>query len=205
MDKVKAGLRGLNPFDKATRAAIVYSKMNGNAHFPNPEPSMAEFHAAYLELKQANLAALDRGRMAIFKRNRAVERIDDYLSRLASYVNSACQGDTLKLVSSGFFLVKRAEPNSSLEPPKLVTVRATAYPGQVKLRWPPVHGTRMYEVERMVEVVNGVERWERVASTSRTHLLVDDMPSHELQRFRVCALGTQTVSPYSAVAFGKAA
>ena len=190
MEKVNAGLRGLDPLDKATRAAVVYSKMNGNANFPDPEPSMIEFHAAYLELKRANLAAVDRGRMATFKRNKAVERIDDYLSRLASYVNSACQGDTAKLITSGFFLVKRAEPISSLKYPELVTVRSTAYPGQVKLRWQNVPGVLVYQVERLIEEADGVQRWERLVLTSRPQLLVNGLPSNALQRFRVCAVGT---------------
>lgn len=205
MEKVKAGLRGLDPLDKATRAAVVYSHMNGNPNFPNPEPSMAEFHAAYLELKRANLAAMDRGRTAILERNRAVDRINDYMSRLASYVNSACQGDTLKLITSGFFLVKRAEPISSLKYPELVTVRSTGYPGQVKVRWKKVPGALIYQVERRIEEANGVERWERVALTSRPQLFVDGLPSYAEQRFRVCAVGTKTESAYSSIAHGKAA
>ena len=205
MEKVKAGLRGLNPLEKATRAAIVYSQMHGNPNFPNPEPNMAEFHAAYLELKRANLAAMDRGRAAIFQRNLAVDRIDQYLSRLASYVNSACLGDVSKLITSGFLLVKRAEPISSLKHPQLVTVRPTAYPGQVKLRWKNVPGAVIYQVERLIEEANSVERWERVALTSRPHLLVNDLPSNVPQSFRVCAVGTKTESPYSPIAFGKAA
>jgi len=205
MEKVKAGLRGLNPLDKATRAAVVYNKMHGNPNFPNPEPSMAEFHAAYLELRRTNLAALDRGRSAIFQRNMAVERMDQYMSRLAAYVNSVCMGDVAKLNTSGFPLVKRAEPINSLNQPKQVTGRSTAYPGQVKVRWQTVPGTLVYQVERLMEGTNGEERWVRVALTSRPQLVVNGLPSYVPQSFRVCAVGTQTESPYSPVAYGKAA
>ena len=205
MDKVKAGLRGLTPLEKATRAAIVYFKMNGNPDFPNPEPSMAVFHAAYIDLKEANLAALDRGRMAIAHRERAVQRMDQYLSRLAGYVNSACLGDTLKLANSGFKLVKRAEPISSLKAPRNLRVRATAFPGQVKLRWNRVQGALIYEVERATNDGNGVERWERVALTSKPQLLVDGLQSNAFYNYRVCAVGTKTQSPYCPTAFGKAA
>lgn len=205
MEKVKAGLRGLGPLDKATRAAVVYGQMHGNPNFPNPEPSMAEFHAAYLELKRTNLAALDRGRSAIFQRNMAVDRIDQYMSRLAAYVNSVCMGDVAKLNTSGFLLVKRAEPINSLNQPEQVTVRSTAYPGQVKVRWQNVPGALVYQVERLLEETNGEERWVRVALTSRPQLVVDGLPSHVPQRFRVCAVGTKTESPYSPAAWGKAA
>ena len=205
MEKVKAGLRGLSPINKVTRAAVVYNQMHGNPNFPNPDPSMAEFHRAYLELKRANQAAEDRGRKAIFQRNLAVAQIDQYLSRLAAYVNSVCMGDVSKLITSGFFLVKRAEPISSLNQPTTVTVRSTAYPGQVKVRWQNVPGALVYQVERLAEEPNGEEQWVRVALTSRPQLVVDGLPSYVPQRFRVCAVGTKTESPYSPVAFGKAA
>ncbi len=204
MDKVKAGLRGLTANEKATRAAIVYSQMNGNPNFPAPSPSMAEFHAAYIELKEANLAALDRGRAAIARKDRAVKRIDEYLSRLAGYVNSECLGDILKLSSSGFRLIKRGEPISSLESPRRVIARATAYPEQIKVRWQRVPGAVYYKLERATSAHGEEEKWELVEITTRTYHVVKAMPSHETQTFRVCASGTKTVSPYSQKAYGEA-
>lgn len=206
MAKVKAGLRGLSPLGKQNRAAIVHGRMNGNPNFPSPSPSMLEFHAAYIELKAANLAALDRGRMAIARRDRAVKRIDNYLTRLAGYVNSECLGDTLKLMGSGFPLVKEAVPISSLPQPLGLQARPTAYPGQVKLRWNRVPGTLVYQVERALQAPEETDNWVFVSLTSRPQLIVEGLPSYEPQRFRICAVGTKdNKSPYSAVAFGKAA
>ncbi len=165
---------------------------------------MAEFHAAYIELKEANLAALDRGRAAILRRNRAVERMDVYLSGLAGYVNSVGQGDREILFTSGFELVRRPEPFSSLRPPRKVTARPTVYPRQIKLRWQRTPGAVIYQVEHDVNNTVGAERWERVTLTTRTFFVMDDMPSHVEQTFRVLAIGTKTVSPYSQSVFGKA-
>lgn len=204
MNKVKAGLRGLNPKDKEQRAAIVYGQMNGNPDFPNPSPSMAEFHAAYLELKAANIAALDRGRMALARRDSAVARIDAYLTRLAGYVNSVCLGDHTKLMYSGFELVKRGTPISSLQAPTSFKVRPTSYPGEVRLSWNPVKGSRMYTIERAVEHANGELEWLRLDETSRSYFTVTGLPSHVPCQFRVYARGTQ-VNSGTAVAFGKAA
>ena len=55
-----------------------------------------------------------------------------------------------------------------------------------------------------MEETNGAERWERVALTSRPQLVVNGLPSYVPQRFRVCAVGTKTESPYSPGAWGKA-
>lgn len=202
MDKVKAGLRGLNAVQKAGRAAVVYDQMNGNPHFPNPVPSMPEFHAAYIELKESVLAALDRGRMALARRNRAEERMDMYLSGLAGYVNTVAMGDKLKLISSGFPLAKQGAPVSSLNKPSNVTVRATPFPGQVKMRWERVPGALIYQVERALDIHG--QQWERIGLTSRLVLVVEDVQPHTMQWFRVCAIGTKTQSPYGS-AFGKAA
>lgn len=204
MDKVKTALRGLNAQDKAVRAAIVYTHMNGNPDFPNPSPSMAEFHAAYIELKEANLAALDRGRRALARRDSAEKRISDHLTRLAGYVNSTCLGDTVKLANSGFELAKRPTPASSLDQPVQLKVRATPFPGQLKLRWKSVRHARMYHVEQAMHAPGEPERWEVIAYTSKPVLIRDGYPSHVQQTFRVYAVGTHGRSPYSPVAFGKA-
>lgn len=205
MHKVKAGLRGLNPSQKQQRAAIVYNHMHGNANYPDPSPSMAEFHAAYIELKEANLGAMDRGRKALFRRDRAVERMDSYLTRLAGYVNSVCLGDLLKLSDSGFELAKHGSPIRSLKRPEGLTVRATPYPGQVKLRWERVPGAIIYIVERALHGHGEPENWVQVDLTSRPTYVLSDLEPQVPQWFRVRARGTQAEGPNSAHALGKAA
>lgn len=205
MDKVKTALRGLNPQKIASRAAIVYTHMNGNPDFPNPSPSMAEFHAAYIELKEANLAALDRGRRALSRRDSAAERMSQFLTRLAGYVNSTCLGDRVKLANSGFELAKRPTPASTLDQPVQLKVRPTPFPGQLKLFWKRVPHARMYHVEQALHAPGEPERWEIIAYTSKPVLIREGYPSHVPQTFRVYAVGTHGRSPYSPMAFGKAA
>jgi hypothetical protein len=65
----------------------------------------------------------------------AVKTIDAYLSALAAYVNSVSLGDVHILITSGFERIKAAEPINTLHAPYQVTVRATLYPGQLKVRW----------------------------------------------------------------------
>ncbi|MBK9764919.1 MAG: fibronectin type III domain-containing protein [Flavobacteriales bacterium] len=204
MAKVKAGLRGLSANQKATRAAVLYSQMNGNPNFPDPVPSMPEFHAAYIELKESILAALDCGRLAIARKDRAVQRIDEYMTRLAGYVNSACLGDIRKLNSSGFELVKRPAPINTLDVPRNFRVRATAYPEQLKARWERVPGAVIYQLERAISGQGDAEQWEVVDLTTRTSYVVSRMPSTVSQTFRVVAVGCSIRSPYSQKAYGKA-
>ncbi|MCB9170876.1 MAG: fibronectin type III domain-containing protein [Flavobacteriales bacterium] len=205
MNKVKTGLRGLNPRQKAVRARIVRTRLTGNPHFPDPQPSLMELTKAIDRLQAANLAALDRGRLAIMERNAAEKAMNDMLTRMAAYVNSAALGDPLKLASSGFLLAKRPRPISSLREPRQIKARPTPFPGQVEIRWEGVRGALVYEVERAVGAFGPDRRWVRIAVTSKPRLLVEDLGSNEQHTFRVYAIGTRTYSPYSQEASSKAA
>jgi hypothetical protein len=196
MDKVKAGLRGLSAEQKASRAAIVYNALHGNPDYPDPSPSLSEFHEAYLELKAANLAAMDRGRMACARKRKAAARIDAMMSRLAAYVNSTAMGDTTKLLGSGFFFVKRPKPISSLEQPQNLQVKPTRFPNQLEIKWEGVAGARIYQVEVAIGMDTTLWQWERVSLCTRPKVVVENTRPQPV--FRVCAVGTKASSPYSA-------
>jgi hypothetical protein len=203
MGKVKTGLRGLSAEAKLVKANVVLEKISGNPHFPNPEPSMLELEAAREGLKEAIVDALDRGRMACARKQAAVAEMDSMLTRLAAYVNSAALGDVRKLVSSGFALVKRPEPISTLNQPAVLRSKYSPYPGRVDLRWKRVPGALVYEVEISQEA-GGNDDWKRIAITSRPQLVVADLVQHSFHSFRVRAIGTQTESAYSQVLLTKA-
>jgi hypothetical protein len=205
MEKVKAGLRGLTPTMKLLRSRIVLEQMSNNPSFPNPVPSMAELAQACDELEEANRAALDRGRMACLRKRVAVTRMDEMLTRLAGYVNSAADGDTTRLLSSGFELVKAPEPISSLPQPQGLRALRTPYPDQLELRWHTVRGSLIYEVEEALDSDTGERTWQRLCMTSKPRLTVTEREPGRIYVFRVCAFGTKVQSPYSPWAYGKAA
>ncbi|HOZ41028.1 MAG TPA: hypothetical protein PLL25_09505 [Flavobacteriales bacterium] len=205
MSKAKAGLRGLNATDKQRRAAIILGCMSGNPHFPNPSPSMAEFGAALAELREANIAALDRGRTAILRRNAADRTISQMITRLAGYVNSICAGDLVKIASAGFQFTKAPKPISSLQAPKYARVRSTPYPSRLVVKWERVPGALIYQVEAEVTTADGGKEWQRIALTSRPKIEVDGHPSDQFHTFRICAVGTKTQSPYAEAHYFKAA
>jgi hypothetical protein len=183
----------------------VLEHLSYNPHFPNPVPSMADFAQACNELEEANLAALDRGRMACARKRTAVTRMDQMLTRLAGYVNSAADGDVTRLLSSGFELVKTPEPISTLPQPKYLRALRTAFPDRLELRWENVRGCLIYEVEEGTENSAGEVVWQRLAMTSKQRLTVTGREPGHTYVFRVCAFGTKVQSPYSPWAYGKAA
>lgn len=196
MEKVKAGLRGLNAAKKLEKGKLVLGALNGNPHFPSPVPSLAELDAACVELREANIAAMDRGRQACLRKEQAVAEMDILLSRLAGYVNGAAMGDPLKLISSGFDLIKRAEPRSSIDAPAILQTKRTFRPGEIELRWKGVAGALVYEVETVVTEERG---WERVLMTSKPRATIKDLEPNTWHAYRVRAIGTKATGPYSQV------
>ncbi len=205
MEKVKAGLRGMRAEEKVVKGRVVHDQLNGNPNFPNPVPSLIELNDACARLHEANVAAMDRGRKACALKRSAESHFDLVLSRLAAYVNSACQGDVVKLSSSGFSMAKRPEPVSSLAMRGVLWHARAVFPGQVELRWDRVPGALIYEVEMKPDGPNMIEGWKRVCLTSRPRQLVSQLEPNSRMCFRVRAIGTKTESPYSQVLFAKAA
>ncbi len=146
MRLVKTDLRGISADDLLVRARVVKDRMSNNPLFPLPAPSMAEFGMAIDELNDANVAALDRGRMAVHKKRTSYKEVATMLKRLAGYVASVSGGDIDIVMSGGFELRKRSTRIAELSSPQHILFRNTAVHGQTKLRWKPVHGARMYNI-----------------------------------------------------------
>lgn len=180
--------------------------MSGNPHFVNPVPSMAEFGQAINELREANMAAQDRGRKAIMRKNIAEDRVARMITGLAGYVNSVCMGDTIMLAGAGFKLQKQPEPISQLRTPINGRARRTKLPQELMLTWSHVPGSRFYMVEEAIVDAEGNTTWHQIGLPTRPQLLLKVRPVNENYGFRIQARGTQEVaSPFIEVRYTKVA
>ncbi|MEO8590010.1 MAG: hypothetical protein ABI432_11605 [Flavobacteriales bacterium] len=202
---MKAGLRGLSAGEKVTLADAVHEALNANPHFPDPEPVLGVLLAARNELYDANVAALDRGRLACARKRSAIAAMDRVLARLAAYVNSKAQGDEVRLTTAGFPLFKRPTPVNDLQQPATLAFRPTQFPNKIRMTWPRVPGALVYQVEMAVGGDLESGNWERVLLTSKPQAIVDRTTAQQLNAFRVCAVGTQLQGPYSDVRMPTAA
>jgi hypothetical protein len=194
---VKAGLRGLSAEAKRFKGESVYTALNGNAYFPDPQPSLTEYRAVLDALAQANTDAEDRGRQACARKRAAVAAFDQATARLAAYVNSVALGDVTKLVSSGFMLAKRPEPQNQLASPQVINFRRTPWQNRLEMHWSSVHGAIIYLVERCRHIEASEPVWERIALTTRPKLTVERGDGAGPFAYRVCAVGTQVQGPYT--------
>ena len=75
----------------------------------------------------------------------------------------------------------------------------------MEVKWERVPGAIVYELEMAVQQEDGSQTWEPITFTSRPRVFVEKLASGQMHTFRARAVGTRVRSPYSGMAFAKAA
>lgn len=206
MDILKMGLSGLSPQSLAAKAQNLVADMTGNANFATPEPALADITAKQVELDNWIIKSSFGDERAINTRNTVYAELQGMLRTLAQYVSMTAKGDGNVILSSGFELRKENAPTPPLTRPVDLSVNRTAYQGQVKLDWKTVKGTKTYIVQMTTENPEAeTTKWITAATTTKSKLEVSDLTFGSYYYFRVKAVGNKNESPFSEVAFIRAA
>ncbi len=101
--KVKTYYGDLKEHELVTQAGKAQQFMTGNAHYPDPEPELTVFGAAYTDYK-TKLEKSNNGGSRLDFRQKKEARIVllDRMRELATYVNLTAKGVGSMLESSGF-------------------------------------------------------------------------------------------------------
>ena len=200
MRLVKTGLRGLNAIEVLEKARVVLTNMQGNPHFPDPVPSMADFSLACNDLEASIITTLNGGNRHDYAvKQQRLERVKEMLTALAGYVGAIAKGREEVVVSAGFEQRKGASPITSMEAPQELRAASGTLNGTIDLRWRPVHGTRMYRVYLSTDPSNP-DGWQLIKITSSSRYSVTNLGFLRYYWFRVEALGARTASPMSDIA-----
>lgn len=179
----------------------VEAKMTGNANFPDPLVKLADLTAKADALEAAIEEATFGSRQSKLLRDQLLEESMALLDAQAGYVRGVCNGDPVKLDSSGFQLAKQPS-TPPLNAPTELKVTRTAVAGMLKLQWKKDKGVVLYYVEQQVE---GSDAWTRILSTTRVKHEVTGLTTGKEYAYRVQAISAQGVSPMSEVVSQKAA
>lgn len=188
MSKVKIGFSKLQVPQQVERSRLITTRMTGNANFATPVPTVADVIAATNALETAynESRGRDKNKVQIMRLRRA--EMLALIVQLAGYVQSITEGDGEKILSSGFDVVRRGEP----QPPvgKVLNVRASNGPlsGAIKLLWNKTTGVRVYIVEYTTDpIVPGGFREHSI--TSKTRIVMFDFTPGTKYWLRVAAIG----------------
>ena len=194
MKTLKLGLRNMRVADKIQKARAIVSCMDGNVHFPGPNPTLAEVAAATLALENAYDKAQDRGRTAIAMLRQCEAAFDGIIKMLGAYVQIASAGDEAIIVSSGFEAVRRGTPTSApTTNPCNVRGKNTWRPGEVIIRWNAANGAKIY----IAQMSSDGSVWIECGTSTQTKLIVSGLVRGTKPLFRVIALGRLGYSGWS--------
>lgn len=201
----------------------VIQSMTGNAHFPNPTPSLAAVTAANNKLEASNTAAKDKGKSKIAQRRADEAAVDNLMMQLGNYVEAVANaaaangGDAEAIITSAGMDYRHARTTHSLPPdaPLNVTAVTTANEGEIELHFSKVKGAYVYVIEMTTDasvvgsrtlgaVPNTTVVWTQVRILKQTKYLVSTLVSGTKYAFRVFAVGAKGYGAYSNVVVGKA-
>ena len=202
---IRAGVKDLPSAALIAKARHVETCLQGNPHFPSPQPGLDTLRHAYLALERAVADATGRARAAVALRWERHAELERLLVQLAKYVMATAQGDVAKQLTSGFELRRPPVRISTLEAPALLEAKRSEHEGAVKLCWSAVRGARTYEVYVNHSDPDHEAGWYRIASCTRIRTEVRHLQPGEVHHFRVRAILAAGEGPFSPVSSKRAA
>lgn len=215
--KISLGLRGLSANDKVELARAIVTAMTGNSNFTTPVPALSVVTAAANALDTALQNAQDRGKTKVALAHAAEAHLDNLLTQLALYVESASNNDPAKILSSGMRVKNNKTPVQVPGVPVNLRAGAAVNDGDVKLSWDKVPFAKVYVVEQTDDPglvissrsVGGSNltpavTWTTAIIVTRTNATIRGLISGNKYAFRIFAIGAGGYGPYSDLIIVKA-
>lgn len=227
MARVKLGFSRLSVANKILTARSVVAQMTLNAtSFPTPNPDLLTVTDATNALEAAAQAALKGGTDKTLAKHLAEQNLNQLMSQLQDYVQSASQGDPLVIESSGMEV--RNNPTPASLPGTVLDARASvgSNPGEIQLNWGTVKGAKSYVVEMqmpqdgplppyptpdnpdpvsddgttaVITAPTTELTWIRIDTITRSRLTVKNLNTGTVYGFRIAAINAAGQGGYSQV------
>lgn len=192
--KVKLSLALRNNENVASYAGNHIAAMLGNANFPTPMPPAAEFDPVYDDfMAKLNtwLAAQTALRDASTALAQARVQLDSYLNARAAYVQSASNGNTNVIITSGFQVRNARTPVGELPFPTDLKLEPGGALGVMFLSWTPVTKARGYNIQW--SFADTLERnWQPYETTTQARYKCTELELGKVYAFRIAAIGGTT-------------
>lgn len=187
MEKVKNGLARLSVALVIVRVRYILKMMNGNANYPNPNPTIQALSDEVndLDLLDQSVTAGDRTKTKL--RDSIFIALKQNMTFLAGYVNAVSAGKVAMLETSGFEFEKQRTPVSAPGTVKKITVKNAAVSGTSDLFWSGEKDKTYY----MVQVSNDSTKenmWNTVAQPTNRKCTIEGLTTGQWAYFRVCAV-----------------
>ena len=197
--KVKLDLAALNDDGMASFGEEHKSKMAGNPLYPAPTPSTVDFDAILAQYEAA-LTASDSARTAALEataaKNAARAALSNALNQRANYVQTASNGNTAAILSSGLPVKKVRTPKGALPAPQNLRITLGNVQGAMTVQWNAVSGNQGYLIRCAKDTP--VRDWSQLKRSSKPKLDLQDLEVGTTYVFQVSTAGGDTgQSPWS--------
>ncbi|MEI6056919.1 MAG: hypothetical protein WCR55_12785 [Lentisphaerota bacterium] len=109
----------------------IINKLTNNPYYPNPSPALNVVQEACKEFSEALVKYIHGDVQDTIIKNAKMKALQQHLTHLGHYINSASEGDLVKLGSSGFQISKPREAVGFLSAPEFFKVTDGENPGEL--------------------------------------------------------------------------
>lgn len=182
-------------------AASVANSLEGNSHFPEPDPTPAELQQIMAELAAAEKKTHEQRELANkaqVARDGMAENLRDALAREVVYVQKVSDGDTAKILSAGLHVEEglRLWPFGAPGDVEVLLASAGDQRGEIDLSWDPIPDASGYEIE-MTSDLCGNGPWEQAGATVKSAITIEHLVSRGHFWFRVRAINDRGAGDWS--------
>jgi hypothetical protein len=206
VEKTKAGLTGLTPTALVEKGRNHIERCTRNTNVTLPADFLENLGMACDDLEAANIQVRENGgRKDLLIRDARALTVKSMIRTLASYVDAQCEGDGVKINSTGFELHRSPQPVGVLDAPTNVRAERGNQRGDVVLRWNAKRGRTQYVVQMNSGDPKVEENWKWLASTTKIMHTISGLETDKQYYFRLRAHSAAGKGKMSDVAMSKAA
>lgn len=167
----------------------ILDSLKDNPYFPTPIPTLATVQAAH----DNYVAALDKAekgtKVDTLNKNTARGVLEDYVTKVGTYVQLNCEDDEARVLSAGFEVNKKPTPIGQLPKPTNLAVAVGANRGTIEVSINAIKGARAYQYEYTRLPVTADSVWVDVINT-KSFVLIEGLESGKEYTFRVAGIGS---------------
>lgn len=200
MATVKLALAELTPDEKIQLAKTIDTKMDGNAIYPAPAPTLASLKDTAAALSNAMTRAADlrqKSLVATMEQDAAEDALDSAFTLLGAYVESASKGVEADILSSGMGVKSTATAAGNLSAPGPVAATTGDTSNEVDLGWPRLHGAKSHVIQYATDPNAPDGDWKYGTSSTKSSCTIGNLTPGTRYWFRVAATGSAGQSPWS--------
>ncbi len=173
----------------------VAAAMNGNAHFPEPQPSLAALNDSIKAFSDALALAKSRDNVKVAVKNSMRVELETVLRNLVNYCTYVAKGERKILVSAGFPLNAESISPKFLSVPENFTAEPGRQSGEVIVSVNRVSNASAYLLlYKPAAVENGA--WTH-ATHSLPYFTLTGLETLKLYHFKMGVIGTKGQTVYT--------